>query len=106
MSTEITHAMIENAKSAVNAYRSNVKSQFEALQNEINNLRATNFKGDASDGYLVFFNQKVTPALNENIDSMLRLLKIFLTVLKHNCLMALIRRWVRKIRIEHINCFN
>lgn len=82
MSTEITHAMINNAKAAVSTYSANVKAQYDALEAEINKLRTTNFRGDASDGYQVFFNQKVTPALTENIESIAKTLENILEGVK------------------------
>ena len=60
--------------------------RFEVRHNHapiISTLTASNFNGDASDGYKVFYTQKVVPALTENLtapqNSLMASLKDMLT---------------------------
>lgn len=66
MSTILTSAIIESAKSSVDEYVSSVSALYEELNSVINAL-TSNFMGDAADGYKEFYTQKVAPALNENL---------------------------------------
>lgn len=63
MASILTHAIIENSKGSVSAYVSTAQQLYSELSAVINNLTASGFIGDASDGYKVFFNTKATPAL-------------------------------------------
>ena len=67
MSTVLTSQIIQNAKAAVDTYSSNASALYTELDGVITALRTSNFVGDASDGYLAFFNNQVTPALTENL---------------------------------------
>lgn len=85
MSTILTHATIENAKDVVKTYITTVNGIRTELDGIISGLTSANFNGDASDGYMVFYNQTVTPAIKENltepgsimasVDSMLETIK-------------------------------
>lgn len=67
MASILTHAIIASATETVNAYTASANGLYEELSGVINSLTATNFNGDASDGYKVFFAEKVTPALTQNL---------------------------------------
>lgn len=70
MATILTSAIISQASSAVQEYSSQAKSIASEVASIINNL-VSNFTGDAADGYREFFTQKVSPAINENLDSLM-----------------------------------
>lgn len=67
MASILTHEIIKNAISEVDAYSASVKSLYQELEGIINTLTTNNFTGDASNGYKFFFNDKVAPALKENL---------------------------------------
>lgn len=67
MASVLTHAIIANATAAVDSYVVEANGLFEELQGIVSNLTTNNFNGDASDGYNVFFTQKVVPALTDNL---------------------------------------
>lgn len=57
---------LTDARKAITTYRSTCEGIFSKLQAEINGLTGEDFLGDASTGYVEFFNQ-VTPALTTNL---------------------------------------
>ncbi len=67
MPTILTHAIISSATEKVDSYISAANGLNEELAGIVANLVSANFNGDASDGYNVFYNQKVVPALTENL---------------------------------------
>ena len=67
MPTILTKAIITNALQEVDSYIGTANSLYQDLQGVISTLTTANFNGDASDGYKVFFDSKVTPALTENL---------------------------------------
>ena len=67
MSSILTHAIIASATEKVDTYVTTANGLYEELQGVVTNLTSANFNGDASDGYKVFFTEKVTPALTENL---------------------------------------
>ena len=67
MASILTHQNIAEATSAVNSYKSAADGLFNQLKGHIDSLTTENFNGDASNGYKVFFDTKVTPALTENL---------------------------------------
>lgn len=67
METILTHAIIANATEKVQDYVTTANGLYEELSGIITALTNTNFKGDASDGYKVFFKDQVTPALTTNL---------------------------------------
>ncbi len=67
MASILTHAIISSAIEKVDNYSTSANGLFEELNGIINALTATNFNGDASDGYKVFFTEKVVPALSQNL---------------------------------------
>ena len=69
MSTKINKTEnLDAAKTAVQKYRTTCDDLFRQLKTAIDNVRATNFIGDASNGYQVFFDA-MTPALTTNLTS-------------------------------------
>lgn len=70
MASILTHQNIAEATAAVNAYKSTADGLYRELQGLINSLTTDNFNGDASNGYRVFFDTKVTPALTENLNTL------------------------------------
>lgn len=69
MATILTHAIIANATEKVDAYIATTNGLYEELSGVIATLTASNFNGDAAEGYKVFFNEQVTPALTENLNA-------------------------------------
>lgn len=67
MASILTSANIQNAISAVDSYVSTATGLFNELETTINNLTASNFMGDASNGYKEFFTKQATPALTTNL---------------------------------------
>lgn len=67
MASILTHAIIASAIEKVDAYTTSANSLYDELNGIINALTATNFNGDASDGYKVFYNEKVVPAVTQNL---------------------------------------
>ena len=67
MSSILTHAIITDAKSQVDAYIAQANSLKDELDGIINTLTASNFVGDASNGYKVFYTQKIAPAISDNL---------------------------------------
>ncbi len=67
MATILTHAIIQNAVEKVDAYIATANTLHEELSGVIATLTSSNFTGDASDGYKVFFTEQVTPALTDNL---------------------------------------
>lgn len=67
MATVLTHAIIASACEKVDTYIASVNSLNDELAGIIANLVSANFNGDASDGYNVFYTQKVVPAITENL---------------------------------------
>ena len=67
MATILTKTIISNAMGAVDTYKESAKALYGELDDIIKALTGNNFNGDASDGYLVFYQQKVVPALTENL---------------------------------------
>lgn len=86
MASILTHAIISNATEKVDAYMTSVNGIYEELNGIISALTASNFNGDASDGYKVFYTQKVVPAITENLSapqgSLMASLKDMLTGIK------------------------
>lgn len=67
MATILEISNINDAKTAINTYRNTCDAIFQAMKSEIEILCSTNFIGDASNGYLQFFNEKITPALTTQL---------------------------------------
>jgi uncharacterized protein YukE len=74
MATILTSAIISQATSSVEEYASQAKSIASEIQSIITAL-ASNFEGDAADGYKEFFTQKVSPAINENLEGLTNSIK-------------------------------
>lgn len=83
MASILTHAVISSATEKVDTYVTSVNGIYDELNGIISTLTASNFNGDASDGYKVFYTQKVVPALTENLtapqNSLMASLKDMLT---------------------------
>lgn len=83
MASILTHVIISSATEKVDTYVTNVNGIYDELNGIISTLTASNFNGDASDGYKVFYTQKVVPALTENLtapqNSLMASLKDMLT---------------------------
>jgi hypothetical protein len=67
MSTILNVDIINNAKDAVNAYVNTVTELYTRLKSEVDNITSDGFKGDASQGYLEFFNTNIVPMLTTNL---------------------------------------
>ena len=83
MASILTHAIISSATEKVDTFVTSVNGIYDELNGIISTLTASNFNGDASDGYKVFYTQKVVPALTENLtapqNSLMASLKDMLT---------------------------
>ena len=90
MATILTSAINENANSSVDTYISTAQSLYEELSGLINGMIGNDFVGDAADGYKAFFDEKVTPALTENLTdqgtSLTASIKSILTSIKEQLL--------------------
>lgn len=67
MATILETSNINDAKAAINTYRTTCDGIFQSMKGEIESLCSANFIGDASKGYLEFFNEKITPALTTQL---------------------------------------
>lgn len=67
MATILTHATISSAIEKVDTYVTTANGLYEELSGILNTLTGSNFNGDAAEGYKVFFNEQVTPALTQNL---------------------------------------
>lgn len=67
MSTILTSAIVENAKSSVDSYIASIDGLNSQLEEVINTLTGSNFNGDASLGYRDFYTNNVLPAITENL---------------------------------------
>lgn len=67
MATILTKAIITNAKGAVDTYTTTVNNLNVNLDSIITQLIGANFSGDAANGYQVFYNKQVKPALTDNL---------------------------------------
>lgn len=67
MATILTHAIITSATEKVDTYVATANGLYEELSSLIATLTASNFTGAAAEGYKVFFNEQVTPALTDNL---------------------------------------
>ena len=67
MATVLTHKIITSANEKVDAYVTTANGLYDELSGIISALIASNFNGDASDGYNVFYTEKVVPAITENL---------------------------------------
>lgn len=67
MASVLTHAIINNAAEKVDEYVTTANGLYNELSGIISVLTASNFNGEASDGYKFFFSDKVVPALTDNL---------------------------------------
>ena len=90
MATILTSAIIENANNSVDTYISTAQALYDELSGLINSLIGGDFSGDAAEGYKAFFDEKVTPALTENLidqgSSLTASIKSILTSIKEQLL--------------------
>ena len=70
MPTILSTQIIENAKAAVDTYENTANNLLSQINDALKKLAPTDFEGDASTGYMEFFNSKATPALDENMKSL------------------------------------
>ena len=82
MSSILTHAIISNATQAVDTYITTVKGLEQELVGLMSTLTSENFNGDASDGFTVFYNEKVLPAISDNLTSETSLTKSIKSMLE------------------------
>lgn len=67
MSSILTHAIITDAKTQVDAYITQATALKDQLDSIMNTLTANNFVGDASDGFRVFYTERIVPAISDNL---------------------------------------
>jgi hypothetical protein len=67
MSTKLTTDIINEATNAVNTYVDTVTELYTRLEKEVNSITTDGFKGEASMGFLEFFNTNMVPMLRENL---------------------------------------
>ncbi len=67
MDSILTHAIIKEATAAVDTYVASATQLYGDLEGVMNTLTSSNFIGDASTGYNVFFTKNVKPALTDNL---------------------------------------
>lgn len=71
MAIVLTHEVINNARAAVNAYIQKANALYSNLNEIVAQVSNTAFSGDAADGYVDFYQSKVTPAITENSVSLM-----------------------------------
>ncbi|MBR6045156.1 MAG: hypothetical protein IKP47_05930 [Ruminococcus sp.] len=67
MASILTSAIIVNAKASLTTYQTAAQGLYDELNALIGQLTASNFMGDAADGFNEFFRTKATPALVDNL---------------------------------------
>lgn len=67
MASILTHAIIASATEKVDNYVASANGLFEELNGLVSAVTSTHFVGDASTGYKAFFDDKVVPALTQNL---------------------------------------
>lgn len=67
MASILTSAIIVNAKASVTTYQNTVQGLYDELSTLVSQLTASNFMGDAADGFNEFFRTKASPALIDNL---------------------------------------
>ena len=82
MATILTSEIISQAMGVIETYKSNVDAANNNLKNMIETLRQDGFIGDGSDGYEVFFTDKVTPAIKDNLYGEASLMKMLTDILQ------------------------
>lgn len=85
ITTTLKEDNVLNAKNAVAVYKNTCEDIFKNLNNDITNLIASGFLGNASDGYKEFYDQ-IAPAISTNItgdtDSVIYLLNTILDLVQ------------------------
>jgi uncharacterized protein YukE len=67
MSTKLTTDIINQATDKVNNYVDTVTKLYNDLKSVVDNITTNGFKGEASTGFLEFFNTNMVPMLTENL---------------------------------------
>ncbi|MBE6717552.1 MAG: hypothetical protein E7573_11615 [Ruminococcaceae bacterium] len=67
MASVLTYTIIANATEKVDSYITTANGLYNELEGVLSTLLASNFNGDAADGYNAFFKEKITPALTDNL---------------------------------------
>ena len=67
MSTILTAAIINSAKEKVENYVTTANGLHQELEGVISKLVATEFNGDAANGYKEFYDKKVVPVLTDSL---------------------------------------
>jgi hypothetical protein len=67
MASILSTAIITEAKNSVSTYITTAQALFDELSSVISSLTGSGFIGDASTGYLDFFNNKAKPVLVDNL---------------------------------------
>lgn len=67
----ITHQMIQDIVDAVDTYRQTASSLATRLQSTVDTLIPGNFSGDAADGFRVFYENSIVPAVTSDLTSLL-----------------------------------
>lgn len=67
MSTILTHAIVENAKGAVDSYNTTIRGLNDELGSIMSTLTGNDFSGDAATGFNEYYTTKVLPAVTESL---------------------------------------
>ena len=67
MATVLTKAIIQNATAAVDTYVTTANNLYQDLDSKMTQLIGTDFAGEAANGFKVFFDTQVKPALADNL---------------------------------------
>lgn len=67
MTTAVSTSEIQEAIQATTQLQNELQSLYQNVQSRIQDLAGTDFIGDGADGYLEFFNTKITPGLRDNL---------------------------------------
>ncbi len=71
----ITPEMMRNALNVIEEYRTNTDNLHTELGDTVSTLLSTSFSGSAADGFKVFYDKNIEPAVGEGLTKLLDALK-------------------------------
>jgi uncharacterized protein YukE len=67
----VTPEMMNNALNVISGYRETTKGLYEQLNETVTALIPGNFSGNAADGFKIFYEKKIEPAVGEGLTKLL-----------------------------------
>ena len=71
----VTTEMIKNALDAIDAYRTEANNLHKQLTDIVDGLIPADFSGNAATGYKTFYNGKIEPLIDSNLEQYLKALE-------------------------------